>query len=233
MELRLSSEIKASKVLPVISRAAMAVLAAIVLIMVCIECRPFRAAAEPPTVSHTDLRNGAVILVKNALIAVNQANLTGNYTVLRDLASPGFRERNSAADLAKIFQNLREQKIDLSPIVLLDPILNRPKQTDEGLLLLKGYFPSEPVRVNFEMLFVKAGSGGWMIQGVSIGTAKVETVAANEARETKPQSPPNQDTRASLVIPASTDTPESEAAAPRPKSAPTTAPSTVIRRSKP
>src|SRR4051794_31643976 len=49
-------------------------------------------------------RTIAVILVKNALLAVNQGNLTGNYTVLRDLASPGFREKNSAADLAAIFQ---------------------------------------------------------------------------------------------------------------------------------
>ena len=45
-----------------------------------------------------------VMLVKNALTAVNQGNLTGNYTVLRDLGSAGFRDKNSAARLAAIFR---------------------------------------------------------------------------------------------------------------------------------
>src|SRR4051794_7956262 len=67
-------------------------------------------APTPATAVQPDSqRTIIVILVKNALLAVNQGNLTGNYTVLRDLASPGFREKNSAADLGAIFQNIRQQ----------------------------------------------------------------------------------------------------------------------------
>ena len=33
------------------------------------------------------------MLIYTTLIALNQANLTGNYSVVRDLAAPGFRER--------------------------------------------------------------------------------------------------------------------------------------------
>src|SRR5437016_5736212 len=51
-------------------------------------------APSAAAVSQDTQRTAAIILVKNALLAVNQGNLTGNYTVLRDLASPGFRERN-------------------------------------------------------------------------------------------------------------------------------------------
>src|SRR4051794_3123709 len=70
---------------------------------------PVNVAPTAASSQQDSQRTIAIILVKNALLAVNQGNLTGNYTVLRDLASPGFREKNSAADLAAIFQNIRQQ----------------------------------------------------------------------------------------------------------------------------
>jgi hypothetical protein len=121
-------------------------------------------------------RVAAVILVKNALVAVNQGNLTGNYTVLRDLSSPGFREKNSAADLAAIFQNIRQQKIDLSPIIVMEPMLSQPQTNAQGQLVLSGYFPTQQLRINFQLVFLKAGNGGWLIHGVSINA--VPEVAA-------------------------------------------------------
>jgi len=42
----------------------------------------------------------ALYLIRSALMTLNDANRTGNYTVLRDLAAPGFQERNTAANLA-------------------------------------------------------------------------------------------------------------------------------------
>ena len=44
-------------------------------------------------------RNGVLILIRTALLALDQANKTGNYTVLRDLGSPDFQV-NTAARLA-------------------------------------------------------------------------------------------------------------------------------------
>src|ERR1700754_3687658 len=38
---------------------------------------------------------GLAVLIQNSLIALNHANLTGNYSVLRDLAAPGFQKLNS------------------------------------------------------------------------------------------------------------------------------------------
>ncbi len=129
-------------------------------------------------------RTAAVILLKNAILAVNQGNLTGNYTVLRDLASPSFRERNSAADLAIIFQNLRQKKIDLSPIVVLDPVMNHPRVGPDGQLLMEGYFASQPLRINFQLAFLKASGSGWMIHSVTIGA--VPGAAATAERQGQP-----------------------------------------------
>ncbi|MES2198498.1 MAG: hypothetical protein V4517_29095, partial [Pseudomonadota bacterium] len=35
-------------------------------------------------------RNGVLILIRSALIALDQGNKTGNYTVLREIGAPGF-----------------------------------------------------------------------------------------------------------------------------------------------
>ena|SRR6185503_6784670 len=135
------------------------------------------AAPVQPAIQQDAQRTAAIILVKNALLAVNQGNLTGNYTVLRDLSSPGFREKNSAADLAAIFQGIRQQKFDLSSIVVMDPVLNQPRISADGQLALDGYFSSQQMRINFQLAFQKSNAGAWMIHGVSLNAAP-ETVAA-------------------------------------------------------
>jgi hypothetical protein len=134
-------------------------------------------APAQPAIQQAEQRTAAIILVKNALLAVNQGNLTGNYTVLRDLSSPGFREKNSAADLAVIFQGIRQQKFDLSSIVVMDPVLNQPRISADGQLALDGYFSSQQMRINFQLAFQKSNAGAWMIHGVSLNAAP-ETVAA-------------------------------------------------------
>jgi hypothetical protein len=119
-----------------------------------------------------------IILVKNALLAVNQGNLTGNYTVLRDLASPSFREKNSAADLAAIFQNIRRQKVDMSPIVALEPVLSQPRIAADGQIALEGYFEAQRMRINFQLIFLKAPTNGWMIHGVSLSAIPLTVAVA-------------------------------------------------------
>ena len=172
--------------------------------------------AEAPPVKLTgESRNLANLLIKNALISVNQGNLTGNYTVLRDLASPGFRQLNTASDLGVIFGNLRQQKIDLSPIVLLEPVITAAKfSKEQQQLRFKGYFPSEPVQIQFELIFQAANPGGWMIHGVSIGTATVEAQsrpAEATDEESVEQIPSANTAPRSNVRPASSGKPTSAA----------------------
>ena len=140
------------------------------------------AAAQVAPVAQQDAqRTIIVILVKNALLAVNQGNLTGNYTVLRDLASPGFREKNSAADLAAIFQNIRQLKVDMSPIVALEPVLNQPRVSADGQVALDGYFEAQQMRINFQLIFLKAPTNGWMIHGVSLNAVPLTAAVAGPA----------------------------------------------------
>ena len=131
----------------------------------------------------------AIVLVKNAVTAVNHGNITGNYTVLRDLGGPVFRERNSAAQLATIFQRLREQKVDLSPILLVDPQFTEPPVINEaGLLFLTGFFPTQPLPVRFRLAFQRV-NGGWVIDTVSIGTGSGQAPPPVVGNVTPPMGP--------------------------------------------
>src|SRR5512134_2429287 len=71
------------------------------------------------------------MLIRSTLIALNQANESGHYTVFRDLVSIAFQGTNSAADLSEFFGTLRRQRIDIMPIVFVAPKPTQPPQIDE------------------------------------------------------------------------------------------------------
>jgi len=113
-------------------------------------------------------RNGVLILIRSTLLALDQANKTGNYTVLRDLGAPAF-QTNNAARLAEIFATQRRDKLDLSGVAALDPQLSLlPEIEPNGLLHMAGFFPSVPTQVNFELAFEPV-EGQWRLFGVSVG----------------------------------------------------------------
>lgn len=119
------------------------------------------------------------IMIKTMLIAYNDANLTGNYTVLRDLASPSFREANSSASLAEIFKDMRQKKINIAPIVLFQPKLVKKPQIDEdGDLLLEGFFDTRPERVEFFLVYRQV-AGQWRLFAIRVTSSKAQDAVAN------------------------------------------------------
>jgi hypothetical protein len=112
------------------------------------------------------------IMIKTTLIAYNHGNLTGNYTVLRDLAAPSFRKANTPARLAAIFQKLRQRNIDLGPIVLFQPKLSQKPLVDEnGLLKLSGFFATRPERVVFDLAYQEV-DGKWRLFLLGVKTRR-------------------------------------------------------------
>jgi hypothetical protein len=128
-------------------------------------------------------RNGVLMLVRSSLLALDQANKTGNYTVLRDLGAPGFQTANNPARLGDIFAKLRNDKVDLSGVAVIDPQLSLLPQIEaSGLMHMAGFFPSVPSQVNFELLFAPV-DGQWRLFGISvvIGQSAPAAPAAPEA----------------------------------------------------
>ena len=120
------------------------------------------------------------VLIKSTLTALNHSNITGNYTVLRELGSPVFKENYTAADLATSFATLRSQKVDLSPVLLMTPqLLKPPFQDQEGRLHLQGSCSLlNQQRVDFHLVYQTVASG-WLIEHISIGVNADIRQAAN------------------------------------------------------
>jgi hypothetical protein len=126
----------------------------------------------------------ALYLIRSTLLTLNDANRSGNYTVMRDLSAPGFQAKNSAADLALIFTDLRGRSFDLFAVALTAPQLTAAPTLDgEGHLRITGVFPTRPQQIAFDLLFENAG-GQWRLFGVSVATPP------RRRRRRKP-SPPN------------------------------------------
>ncbi len=122
-------------------------------------------------------RNGVLMLIRSSLLALDQANKTGNYTVLRDLGAPGFQAVNTAARLSEIFASQRNEKLDLSGVAVIDPQLSvLPEIAPNGMMRMAGFFPSVPSQVNFELLFAPV-DGQWRLFGLSVNVAQSAPVA--------------------------------------------------------
>jgi hypothetical protein len=130
----------------------------------------------------------ALYLIRSTLLTLNDANRTGNYTVLRDLASPDFQAANTAADLAQNFSDLRRRKFDLFNVALAAPQLTAPPALDgSGMLRLTGLFPTRPLQINFDLLFQNSG-GQWRLFGISVATPQV--AAQPQPPQPEPPAPP-------------------------------------------
>jgi hypothetical protein len=121
-------------------------------------------------------RSGVLILVRSTLIALDQANKTGNYTVLRDIGSPAF-QANSAARLGEIFAGLRRDALDLSGVLVIDPQLTLLPELDaEGMMRMTGFFPSAPAQINFDLVYAPV-NGQWRLFGISVGLGQTAPAA--------------------------------------------------------
>jgi cell division septation protein DedD len=145
-------------------------------------------AASAPQPAQID-RNGVLILIRSTILALDQANKTGNYTVLRDLGAPGF-QTNTAARLAEIFASQRRDNLDLSGVAVIDPQLTiLPQIEANGMMRMAGFFPSVPQQVNFEMLFSPV-SGQWRLFGISVNVGQTGPVAPQPATSPPPSPAP-------------------------------------------
>ncbi len=117
------------------------------------------------------------MLIRSTLIALSQANQTGNYSVVRDLGTPQFQAANSSAHLAEIFAALRKREIDFSPVMFFDPELVRAPSFEGSVLRLTGLVPTKPERILFDMGF-ELIAGKWRLSAVVIEMQPTPAAAA-------------------------------------------------------
>ncbi len=123
-----------------------------------------------------------LLMIRNAVIALNQANLTGNYSVLRDLGTPNFQISNNSARLAESFTALRARKLDISPVMFFNPKFAAPPSMQDGQIVrVTGFFPTTPEQVNFDLAFQVSGEQ-WMLAAIAVNVTppgeNVQAIAA-------------------------------------------------------
>jgi hypothetical protein len=107
-------------------------------------------------------------LVKGSLMTLNDANLTGDYRVFHARLSEPFRKQYTPDRLKATFKEFNEKNVDIDIVTAMTPTYEQPPYVDsEGKLIVRGFFPTEPSRVSFEMDFVSA-EGDWKLIRINV-----------------------------------------------------------------
>lgn len=134
------------------------------------------AGTGPPTVpADADmiaLTDGSVLLLGRA---VNANDFQGFYR-----ASAKIWQNQTTPDaLKEVFKSFIDQKIDLTVIEGRKPEYSEKAAIDEsGRLILKGYYPVEPGRINFTLKYIQE-EGQFKLIGINVSTD--ETPSSNKS----------------------------------------------------
>lgn len=182
---------------PAFSRLALILLAALV-------CLPNAAQAQgqgqlqtniqpPPSLRPVPDALELSKLIWSTILAVDHANRSGNYSVLRDLGAQGFQINNNAVQLAQVFAGIRTQRIDLSNALLVPPTYSQaPQQVQPDIFEVKGIFQLRPTSIYFD-IYYRWEQGRWKLFGIDI--QPLEMVDSMPGPPQVQQQPQQQDDR--------------------------------------
>ena len=121
-------------------------------------------------------------LVWSTILAVDHANRSGNYSVLRDLGAQGFQINNNAASLGQVFAGIRNSRIDLSNALLVPPTYTvAPQQVAPDIFRVQGLFQLRPTSIQFDMYY-RWEQGRWKLFGIDIQPLEMQPVAPSAIR---------------------------------------------------
>jgi hypothetical protein len=108
------------------------------------------------------------VLIKASLLTLNDANVTGNYTILHAKLSKPFRQQFSADRLKQSFREFADKKTDWEAIVAMPPVPTATSFIDKsGALILRGYFDAGARHVIYELDFIPS-EGEWKASNLSV-----------------------------------------------------------------
>jgi hypothetical protein len=108
------------------------------------------------------------VLVKTTLLTFNDANVTGNYTVLHDKLSKPFHDQFDADKLKTGFKDFADKHVNFA-VIAAKPIIptGDAKIDSEGVLLLDGYFDTTPKKVKYQLKFIRS-EGEWKAYAIKV-----------------------------------------------------------------
>jgi len=113
-------------------------------------------------------------LIKTSLLTFNDANVTGNYSVLHAKLSKPFREQFSPEKLKEGFKPFADARIDFALAVAKErAVTEDAKVDDDGRLTLRGHFETRPSRIHYDLAFIMS-DGEWKLIKLTVNVKPAE-----------------------------------------------------------
>ena len=113
------------------------------------------------------------VLIKASLMSFNDANVTGNYAVLHAKLSKPFRDQFPPEKLKQTFKPFVDAHVDFDVVVAKPPVPTEAVRVDDdGRLLLRGYFDTQPSRVHYDLAFIMS-EGEWKLIRLNVNVKKL------------------------------------------------------------
>lgn len=107
------------------------------------------------------------ILIKTTLMTFNDANMTGNYSVLHAKSSRQLQDQISVEKLTAAFQKFRDMRLNIESVVSDEIVLTKSKTNSDGVLELVGMFKDDDKKIQYDLKFVK-NDGVWRLLGINL-----------------------------------------------------------------
>ncbi len=107
-------------------------------------------------------------LVLNTTLEFARAVQARDLSLFRRNTSRKFQEKFSQKQFDQAFGGYIQQNINLLPVAKQVPIFKpAPFVTKDGILVLKGYFPTQPSEVHFNYSYAKKNND-WKLVGITL-----------------------------------------------------------------
>ncbi|MHA7818931.1 MAG: hypothetical protein ACX930_04715 [Erythrobacter sp.] len=122
----------------------------------------------PPSMRPTPSQLELSKLLWSTIAAVDHANQSGNYSVLRDISAQTFQVNFNPARLTEIFAGLRGLNIDLSNALLVPPTYyEAPQMISNDVFRVRGVFQLRPISIGFDVYY-QWEQGRWKLFGIDL-----------------------------------------------------------------
>jgi Ca2+-binding EF-hand superfamily protein len=143
-----------------------------------------RAAADPKAERPSPPAEAeAKKLVRQTLLDFNDAVQLKDFSAFHARASSPLRQQITPEKLREAFQSFIDRKVNIAAVKDLEPKLAGPPKVDgEGVLTVKGEYPTRPTRTAFQLKYFLE-KGEWRVLGVSVDTTETEQKEPEKGKE--------------------------------------------------
>lgn len=107
-------------------------------------------------------------LALDSLLLFNDAIQAKSFDKFYGQISELWQKEITADKLQEVFQGFIDKEIDLTPITKVEPVFDgTPAVNDDGLLVIKGSYPTKPSKVFFELKYVYEKES-WKLAAINV-----------------------------------------------------------------